>query len=69
MDRNPMDAGNLVDRIKMLEDALEAVATIIGCNGCDCECEHHHKEHEVDCERCLACRVSMAIEPALGVER
>ena len=31
-------------------------------NGCDCECEHCWEDHDEDCERCLACRISMAIQ-------
>jgi len=30
-------------------------------NGCDCECEHCWQDHDEDCERCLACRINMAI--------
>jgi hypothetical protein len=43
---------------------LEAVGSILGRNGCDCECDHHHEEHDTDCERCLACLVGdiLAIE-------
>lgn len=31
-------------------------------NGCDCECDHHWEDHDEDCARCLACRISMAIQ-------
>jgi DNA-binding helix-hairpin-helix protein with protein kinase domain len=40
---------------------LAAVAKLLVANGCDCECAHHYQEHDDDCERCLACKVSDAI--------
>jgi hypothetical protein len=40
---------------------LEAVGRELTENGCDCDCGHHHEEHNGDCERCLACRISDAI--------
>lgn len=38
-----------------------AVAKLLVANGCDCECAHHYEDHDDDCERCLACKVSAAI--------
>lgn len=43
-------------------DRVGAVKLLLEANGCDCDCEHHHDEHGADCDRCLACRVSWAIE-------
>lgn len=37
------------------------VEALLGTNGCDCECGHHHEEHGEDCERCLACRIAAAL--------
>jgi hypothetical protein len=38
-----------------------AVGKILERNGCDCECDHTHEEHDATCERCLACRISDAL--------
>lgn len=43
-------------------DRVGAVKLLLEANGCDCDCEHHHDEHDADCDRCLACRISWAIE-------
>lgn len=43
---------------------LDAVAKVLGDAGCECECDHHHDEHDDDCERCLGCRIEMAMEDA-----
>ena len=42
---------------------LAAVAKLLVANGCDCDCdcEHHYEDHDDDCERCFACKVSAAI--------
>ncbi len=41
--------------------ALARVSGIVAHNGCDCDCGHHHEEHDDDCERCLGCEVSEAL--------
>jgi uncharacterized protein (UPF0371 family) len=43
------------------EVQLQAVRSLLEKNGCDCNCEHHHEEHDGDCERCLACRIGEAV--------
>lgn len=43
------------------DDRIRAVRKLIEENGCDCPCDHHHEEHDDDCERCLACRIGGAI--------
>ena len=42
---------------------LEAIGNLLKENGCDCECSHHYEEHDDDCKRCFACRVSMVVGP------
>lgn len=44
-----------------LRAALDRVGGVLASNGCDCECDHHHDEHESSCERCLGCRVQEAM--------
>jgi hypothetical protein len=48
---------------------IAAVNHLLSQNGCDCECDHHAEEHDEDCERCLACRISMAIQDKKEDER
>jgi hypothetical protein len=43
-------------------DRVGAVKLLLGANGCDCECDHDAESHDSDCARCLACRISWAIE-------
>jgi hypothetical protein len=43
-------------------DRVGAVKLLLEANGCDCDCDHHHSEHDDGCDRCLACRISWAIE-------
>jgi hypothetical protein len=50
-------------------DRVGSVVLLIEGHGCDCECEHHWEEHDKDCERCLACRISMAIQDKKEDER
>ena len=49
--------------IQTLVDMEDAIGNVLGENGCDCECGHGWEDHEPECERCLACRVS---EPLMG---
>lgn len=43
-------------------EALERVSEVLAANGCDCECDHDVESHDDDdCERCVACRVSLAL--------
>ena len=41
-----------------------AVGEVLAANGCECECGCHIDEHADDCERCLGCRVEMAMRSA-----
>ena len=50
-------------RIRELEQRLERVSSLLAHNGCDCPCDHHHEEHDDDCERCLACQIGAALTP------
>lgn len=43
-------------------DRVGAVKLLLEANGCDCDCNHDAESHDSDCERCLACRISWAIE-------
>ena len=52
--------------IESLARMEKEIGNVLGDNGCDCECGHGWEDHEEDCERCLACRVS---EPLMGVGR
>jgi hypothetical protein len=42
-------------------EALERISEVLAANGCDCECDHDVESHDDDCERCVACRVSLAL--------
>jgi hypothetical protein len=46
---------------RVAEHKLDDVRAILEQNGCDCECDHHHEEHDDDCELCLACQVGSAV--------
>lgn len=43
-------------------DRVGAVKLLLEANGCDCDCNHDAESHDSDCERCLACRISWAIQ-------
>lgn len=43
-------------------DRVDAVTLLLEANGCDCDCDHDAESHDADCDRCLACRISWAIE-------
>ena len=45
-------------------DRVGAVKLLLEKNGCDCDCDcaHDAESHDSDCDRCLACRISWAIE-------
>jgi len=43
------------------EARLRAVETLLGAAGCSCECDHHWEEHEDNCDRCLGCRIEIAM--------
>ena len=45
------------------DERLRTVRAVLEKNGCDCECHAHYSEHTPDCERCLACRVGLALLP------
>lgn len=55
-----------------LRARLESVLSLVGENGCDCECDHGYDDHVVGCDggdacvRCLACRVESAARALLG---
>lgn len=40
---------------------LQRVRELLETNGCNCKCDHRFDEHEPECERCLACRVSETV--------
>lgn len=44
------------------DERLRTVQALLETNGCDCDCDHDAESHDFDCERCLACRISWAIE-------
>jgi hypothetical protein len=43
------------------EARLRAVENLLGAAGCSCECDHHWDEHEDSCDRCLGCRIEIAM--------
>jgi hypothetical protein len=43
-------------------DRVGAVKLLLEANGCDCDCDHDAESHDSDCDRCLACRISWAVE-------
>jgi hypothetical protein len=53
------DAASLIESLRM---KLNAVGELLARNGCDCDCDHDTESHDDDCERCLACRISGAME-------
>jgi hypothetical protein len=55
------DAPNLVADLLATRRALKNVGALLAANGCDCDCDHHPSDHADDCERCLACRIEMAM--------
>lgn len=55
-----------LDEVERLQANRLAVGELLAENGCDCECEHHHEEHDAECERCLACRISAALDEKGG---
>lgn len=38
-------------------DARVRAFRVLAELGCDCPCQHHHEEHDDDCERCVTCRI------------
>lgn len=42
-------------------ERLDSIVYLVADHGCDCDCGHHHDEHDGDCDRCLACRISYAV--------
>ena len=44
------------------DERLRTVRALLEKNGCDCDCDHGAESHDADCDRCLACRISWAIE-------
>lgn len=43
--------------------AIERVRELLGRHGCSCKCGHPWEDHDDDCllDRCLACRIEMAL--------
>lgn len=41
---------------------IDKVREALAENGCDCECDHHPEEHDGDCVRCFACKVSTIVD-------
>lgn len=42
---------------------LGTIERLLGENGCNCDCDHHWEEHDVDCVRCFACEVGHVLQP------
>lgn len=47
--------------VAALRGKLDAVGRVLSESGCGCECGCYVDEHDDDCDRCLACRVQVAI--------
>lgn len=47
--------------LRKRQDQLDEVEELLKANGCDCGCDHGYDDHEDDCERCFACRVSWIV--------
>jgi hypothetical protein len=59
--REPGWAANRIT-VSLADNAkLARIEQLLWNNGCDCECDHHSEEHDEDCERCLACRISAVL--------
>lgn len=52
-----------IERLKAeLARVRHDVGELLAENGCDCDCEHSYRDHDDDCERCLACRIEAALD-------
>jgi len=49
------------ERVAEMENKIEAVGELLAENGCDCDCDHGYDDHNVECDRCLACRIDAAL--------
>lgn len=47
--------------LREMGDALGMVGRMLAANGCDCDCDHCEEDHDDECERCLACRISLVV--------
>lgn len=43
---------------------IDAALKVLADAGCSCECLHERSECWLDCERCVCCRVEMALRGA-----
>lgn len=53
-----------VARIRELEAARARIGEVLSAEGCSCDCGHFDgliDEHNESCDRCLRCRVEMAM--------
>jgi hypothetical protein len=66
----------LLAELRRLRRMEAAIGEALAAEGCSCECGHHWDEHCDDscaedcdgeaCERCLGCRVEMAMQAGVG---
>lgn len=59
----PGTIGRMAAEVAKLRSRLSNVGSLLAVNGCDCDCDHHPKEHADDCELCLACRIGEEMKP------
>ena len=62
MDAIEAERDKLREEVDRLHAQVGAVIRLLGNNGCDCDCDHDNESHDPDCERCLACRVELALK-------
>lgn len=49
------------EELMLTHGKLNRIAALIVVEGCNCACDHHHEEHDDDCERCLACLINAVL--------
>jgi len=50
------------DRLRAeLDEQHERIGKVLEREGCSCDCHDDYEYHDEDCDRCLACRVEMAL--------
>lgn len=50
--------GKIASHLSAVHDAKWLLAE----EGCSCECDHSQHDHDVECDRCLACRVAAVLD-------
>jgi septal ring factor EnvC (AmiA/AmiB activator) len=68
LDKALTERDALAARVPLLEAMVRKVGELLAENGCDCECDHHPDEHDAECERCLGCRISAALDEKGGAK-